>query len=1755
MLPLDFEMDLEATEEDWEEPIKIFDYFSTTEEIKQPLKYITLLTFSENSALAKHTEDFKKSYESADGNNDMKPEVPLVKQIISTLQQLQCPGSENKRTEKSQVGSDWVEIIEKLTAFISEDFDKSIKLDDAEVEVILESLKIGLSIEKASEQPQPTFKVRHLKSSLKLLYEIIYLEQRNNKVHGIKFISTKNLFLHGNMLQALLKLFHNTYAANTIRLLVLKILDLVLNSSVDVLELNVKNETRTSKTFLEELLMNASNATSSSRIRFALASLNAKINFIESLKTLSSLAVRLSQKKEIKDSNYENVEEIVDCVHQISSFIVDAKLIIAQPKSSHFLPLTRFISQQNERKNCSGKNSEKTTNYDLIDPYPGIFSLLQSNRTLNAILIFMANPIISANANVSAAVKELLSIIIHHPVGMIYLNGGAIDYGDRYSDQKHFETLNTLCRILLQQTAVAEADEHDEINQSEKNGQDVGLQLIHSIHALKLIDRLYCSCHGIGDRRDLEQMDILNTIQALYGMTFTITGKLTLTRLLTTGKTLDILIRFAQHSGELKEGNSSVTKKDMKRSAIRGYACELLLLVVRTSENVSYLNNFTTELLALGRADETSKLHELIAWVSPIEHIKIEASFLSSLCEVVRNNSENVSPMSRELVTAVRAINNICSSDASTIKHQSYLNSINKGQNVSHLPSLDTNLISLYSQGLIESYLAILEKICGYHEQPHLHVATFVGYNGYVLLSVIKPVVQTLAIILGHLISCQDNEYRDTNPINVLLRTFTLCYVVPRSSSCYDLSQNVCSNILRIMLAYTSTSFIQPSNTVLEMCRKQSSGYELSDSGRDVAINKPINNSVSIANTAMWQKMIAEMIRYTLSAPHTYLAGLRIFSEVLPVPLPIPTKIPFSHEESDKVENIRRLWSVRVYGCETLVKEMVIKLGGIGASCSTLGHLLRRVCVQLADLSPPTAKIITEALIDGITLYHDNRIRCQPTLQTADPSQLSESLVKEKINLCAPETSRILNLLMWLVSNGSVKAAFIEVTSNSNSSELGDSRSPYEGFLSVLMQMLNTFPSKSEAKDRQALLSHALSQEYILGIVQMLLDPEISLLPIVQDQEVSTISEKHLANSLPPHDQYVECLKGLFEHISAENIESGFSILSSAIRTLIMITYQDFGLSKLKSLLLEKPNAIYILLKKLDHIFDANSKLTSDCFNTLTAISEFLRIIIGMVPCDEPTTDGSSDDKSRKTRDSYEKFSTTPKRVISLSKKEVLKIFNWCKVETQAIKHEPDSDMNTSVPRSFTIGSLVGSLQKENLQTTDTMATHPLISLESSLSKMIDTKVGQKVQELSETEVEPAAESQSVENGAGIIWQQVSLTVQQLNTFVEELSKDMEANEASVSTDADFQVNLATSESILGQFKQRAVFEFVRESSSGPGSYRGEEMDCAQLDTDEVNEDERLNTCYWNVLSLEESNNIDSDNLISSIDPEHNSNESLINVNLIELSSCISINPSEPFDLLTQVRQVCDEKSLFETEASKLKKKPKKSLLEAKALANKKLISTFNAGGTVPGLPTGRGRGFHRTSGQRLDAFRSRPANTSRPPSLHVDDFLLLQMRGQQPTGPTGYNRQSVKAAQELFAEREAKSKGAMVGFRDVTKQPVYCDDGVSGIPGVQHGLDKPHHMNWNMRGRMRGSGGFIRGQGRGGFNSFSSGRGSWNTYHRSEYGRSAVAPGSSTTGMNQERRYSLSESSGNNTMNSNRRSSDRSSKDRSSGVKSSSRR
>lgn len=46
----------------------------------------------------------------------------------------------------------------------------------------------------------------------------------------------------------------------------------------------------------------------------------------------------------------------------------------------------------------------------------------------------------------------------------------------------------------------------------------------------------------------------------------------------------------------------------------------------------------------------------------------------------------------------------------------------------------------------------------------------------------------------------------------------------------------------------------------------------------------------SALSESLWTKTLKELIKYTTKAPYTYLSGLLILSEMLPLPLPIQTR-------------------------------------------------------------------------------------------------------------------------------------------------------------------------------------------------------------------------------------------------------------------------------------------------------------------------------------------------------------------------------------------------------------------------------------------------------------------------------------------------------------------------------------------------------------------------------------------------------------------------------------------------------------------------------------------------------------------------------------------------------------------------------------------------------------------------------------------------------------------------------------------------
>ena len=109
---------------------------------------------------------------------------------------------------------------------------------------------------------------------------------------------------------------------------------------------------------------------------------------------------------------------------------------------------------------------------------------------------------------------------------------------------------------------------------------------------------------------------------------------------------------------------------------------------------------------------------------------------------VLKQNMDKISPLSCDLVMAIRFLHQLM--------HQEH-KQLQQKQLRPHVA-----LLSAFSLDFCDHGVSILNKVCGYHEQPHLHTATFAGYNGHLLMVVIRLVVWLLKEMFRHRITCLD---------------------------------------------------------------------------------------------------------------------------------------------------------------------------------------------------------------------------------------------------------------------------------------------------------------------------------------------------------------------------------------------------------------------------------------------------------------------------------------------------------------------------------------------------------------------------------------------------------------------------------------------------------------------------------------------------------------------------------------------------------------------------------------------------------------------------------------------------------------------------------------------------------------------------------------------------------------------------------------------------------------------------------------
>ncbi|KAL1439633.1 hypothetical protein MTO96_031892 [Rhipicephalus appendiculatus] len=1024
--------------------------------------------------------------------------------------------TDREHTEK------WVEAMENAAVHLSADALVELfgnKELEAAANTLLDWVEEGLSVKAALGQPQPAYKVRHMKAGIRLA--------------TVLFLTDKEVvakMLDRGVPEKLLELFMAPYMSLPLKLQIVRALDAATygcagmqilftrkinappDAHVDIPEeamaedLNELYQSRRVEPLTGyQILLKLLFLKQSTRATVALTALLRKLHLYDLVcklrVTVDKIAesTKLCEVKKKDDSGEEYTLLKLDadyCAQQDCSAELDKAAISLDLLCRSYRKARKEMAQPLRYLPAQSRFEAPQTPFD---PYPALFKMFKENHLLEMLCVLASSPLSSTHTGITSALRELLAELLKTSPGMLFL----------LSDH---EATNCLHRALLQDESGMEGLEDTVCHQ-------VGIHLVYHLQALKHIDSLL-AFHTRGNlKKELDDSDVVSCLHDLYTIIFSDVGRAAVVDVLAMDRNLDALIPFLKSTGD-REFDMRLSK-----SVCSGYATELVLLTVHNSDSAQLLQNYAEILHKLSQQELPQRLQELAAWMEPTLKLPSynheSVGYLMGCVKAAADSAASLPPM---LITALRILQHLGlppqdfrsgeSDDEEELKYK-YV------------------IMQIFANNGLSSFLTILQKISEEFLKPWHGSASLVGQQGALVVAVLKPVVNLLQFMLGYLISCRGTEFKDTTAVPVLLHTFMLLGMVPPSSPSHSLAQKISVEVIEVLLTYT-----QP---------------QLSHTETEEALNK-------------------------------------IFSELLPLPLPLHVREPLRAEDIAKVVNSRKLWSAHLHSLSSEIQEIFGTLSY--STCSTIQQLLRRVCVQLSDLTAPSASVVARALLDALhgslvgPCYGAGEVRCL-TPQNWPPTSGTLSL---------------LDHLLFLLTHPPFKMALLHTFKSGGK------------YMDVFNYMLTLFNLPS---DKQG---HIQVQECILTLIQAMCDTEIALAPVegvlpgstemVPEASKSNGDEKpdlsqamkRLVNSLPSKDQLNAICLALVQHLT--NSSHSYRTVLLALRILIMLTEHDFGFYAVKTALDKEQLSLWFLFERLSTSF---SKDSSDFLSSLSASLQLLR--------------------------------------------------------------------------------------------------------------------------------------------------------------------------------------------------------------------------------------------------------------------------------------------------------------------------------------------------------------------------------------------------------------------------------------------------------------------------------------------------------------------------------------------------------------------
>lgn len=545
-----------------------------------------------------------------------------------------------------------------------------------------------------------------------------------------------------------------------------------------------------------------------------------------------------------------------------------------------------------------------------------------------------------------------------------------------------------------------------------------------------------------------------------------------------------------------KEKTQSEDGSAKAKSPILGYLVDVLDVVMRHGNNMQCLQESAGKrILSLVKSYDSfdsnvsAMLQELAIYLKPLESPKSVFSYedASPLVELMKRSFEFFATFPGDLIMCLRiarymAIPNYEEYQEYDVTEEGASDADNDGQRGEYKElRYKMFVVQFFAADGLATLVAILEKmVAHFQQQPKMHASSLVGGQGVLVLQIILPTVQVLRRVLAAVIEARHVNFKDLTAITPLLHIYNLCHTIPATALAYADAQKAQLEIVRILLCYT-----QP----------------MPPGGVD-------NESVM---KSLWSQMIGEVIKFTVYSPSSFIAGMTILSELLPLPLPVPTVVdqpPPTDQEIQRIITERQLWSAHLHPQTNAIVELIQTIAP--TSYPPLVLLLARVSLQMSDLGPNVSLVVAKALLD---------------LFVAQLLTTVNSCLATGIHL------RLMNFIGNLVGHASVKVSVLSL--------LGPK------LMEVLATILMTDSSDPV---------HCQTQESVHGMLQSLLDCEISFyahnntsLPTGMSKELA------LACVIPAMEHLVTITNVCLDHL----LMDGLMNVLPALRTLMLLTEHE----------------------------------------------------------------------------------------------------------------------------------------------------------------------------------------------------------------------------------------------------------------------------------------------------------------------------------------------------------------------------------------------------------------------------------------------------------------------------------------------------------------------------------------------------------------------------------------------------------------------